>query len=65
MEEHDQPPLRVGEIVDGVDLGEQLASQPDGGDLTVDVAGRETGTSRSQPLSLRLRQVINSRRRIP
>ena len=43
LEEHDQPPLRVREIGGGVDLGEQFAGEPDGGDLTIDITSGEPG----------------------
>ena len=35
MEGHEQATLRVGEIVGGVDLGEPLAGEADGGDFAV------------------------------
>ena len=35
MEGHEQATLRVGEIVGGVDLGEALAGEADGGDFAV------------------------------
>ena len=41
LEEHDEPSFRVVEAVGGVDLGEELAGEPDGGDVAVGVAGGE------------------------
>ena len=65
LEEHDQAPLRVSEIVGCVDLGEQLASQPDSGDLTVDVTSSETGAEIVPFPVIEVAHVINSSRRIP
>ena len=41
LEEHDQPALRVGQVACGVDLGQEFAGEPDGGDVAVGVAGCE------------------------
>jgi hypothetical protein len=44
LEEHDQSSFRVGEIFGGVDLDEEFACEPDGGDFAVGVTGCEPGT---------------------
>src|SRR5215204_5895846 len=43
LEEHDQPTLGVGQVVGGVDLRQELAGEPHGGDFAVGVAGGEPG----------------------
>ena len=60
LEEHDQATLGVGQVVGGVDLREQLAGEPDSGDLTIDAPAARPARSLSQPFALRLRHVISS-----
>jgi len=64
LEEHHEPSSCGGKVGCGVDLGEQLASEPDGGDLARSPAAIPL-RRRSQPRSFKFFQVINSSRRIP
>jgi len=42
LEEHDQPSFGVRQVVCRVHLREQFTGEPDGGDVTVGVAGSES-----------------------
>ena len=65
LEEHDQAASGVGEVVGGVDLDEEFAGEPHGGDFAVGITGGESGAEAFPAVPGRWSQVRSRSRRMP